>query len=153
MNRIEVCAILKSSIEAGMPREEWDANLVVASGLLDKYGGECKGPCPTASAPASAPRAAAAPVGGSHTITAVGLEDHGNRMRVTMDGVPGTKYATAWDTDAAVFRQGGQGAKYEVTLVEKPNPKGGRPFVNLKDVRLAAATHAAATAAAEDIPF
>lgn len=146
MNRIEITAIIKSALEGGHPVDSLDATLTTCAALFQKHATEAAPAAPAAAAPRAA--ATAAPVGGTHTITAVGLEDHGNRMRVTMDGVPGTKYATAWDKDAAAFRQGGQGAKYEVTLIEKPNPKGGRPFVNLKDVRLVAAT-----AAAQDIPF
>ena len=73
---------------------------------------------------------------GPASLTAVSVEDHGNRVRVEASGHRGGKYFTAWDKNAAAARQLSPGSTFTATIVEKPNPKGKYPHLNLEDIRI-----------------
>ena len=138
MSRIEVCAVIKSVAEAGMPPEEWGGAVAVAEGLLDKFGGALD----AAPAPAPAARATpqASPSGGSGgpiRLTLQGSpETKGKATRVNAKGYPAGSWFSCFGDEAAAVGPLGAGSVIECEVIEKPNPNGGRPYLNLRAVRV-----------------
>ena len=133
MSRIEVTAILKSCAEGGVATDQWRACVAIAEGILDTYGG------PLEAAPkAPAPRSAPAPTGGSGgptTLTLKGpVEQKGKATRVNAEGYPGGQWFSCFGDDAAALASAGVGDTIKCEVVEKPNPNGGRPYLNLRGV-------------------
>ena len=156
LNRIECCAFLKSLIEAKVPSTHWDDAVAKCSEIMDARA--TAAPSPAAAPPA--PPSPGAGVSAVASLTAVSVEDHGNRVRVEASGHRGGKYFTAWDKNAAAARQLSPGSTFTATIVEKPNPKGKYPHLNLEDIRISGAATLADVPAAQpevqvpdDIPF
>ena len=98
---------------------------------------------------------------GPATLTCVSMEDQGKKCRVEATGYATGKYFSAWDKHAAAARQLSPGSTFTATVVEKPNPKGGRPYLNLEDIRINGVASLADVPAAQpevqvpdvDLPF
>ena len=133
MSRIEVTAILKSCAEGGVATDQWRACVAIAEGILDTYGGPL-----AAAPPAPSPRSAPAPSGGSGgpaTLTLKGpVEQKGKATRVNADGYAEGQWFSCFGDDAAALASAGVGDAIKCEVVEKPNPNGGRPYLNLRGV-------------------
>ena len=107
---------------------------------------------------ASAPAAGGPQDHGTHTLTLEGIEDHGNRVRVTASGFQGAKYFTAFGDDGAAFRLMQIPTVFSATIKSKPNPnKPGANYWNVSDAKVNASVtqtaQAVHPAAPDDIPF
>lgn len=156
MSRIEVCAMLKSMIEANVPAANWRATIENASELFQEYGGPV-GAAPAVAAPAgaAAPAAPLTPWTGTVTITSIERKaaSNGNpfaSMEIT--GCEVGRFVKAWD---AVYHQVSNmqpGTVCEMVIQPKPNAKDpSRPFLNLTSIKLA--PQASTLTANDDIPF
>jgi hypothetical protein len=131
LTRIECCAFLKSLIEAKVPSTHWDDAVAKCSEIMDARA--TAAPSPAAPSPAALSPAAG---GVSAELECVSIEDHGNRVRVEATGYANGKYFTAWDKNAAAARQLDAGMKFTAEIVEKPNPKGKYPHLNLQEIKI-----------------
>jgi hypothetical protein len=151
LSRIECCAFLKSLIGAKVPSTSWDDAVKKCAEIMDTHA--TAAPQPAAAPPA--PPSPGAGVSAVATLQVVSMEDQGKKCRVEATGYATGKYFSAWDKHAAAARQLTPGATFTATVVEKPNPKGGRPYLNLEDIRITGvATLADVPEVADmDIPF
>jgi len=157
LTRIECCAFLKSLIEAKVPSTHWDDAVMKCAVIMDARA--TAAPSPAAAPPA--PPSPGAGVSGPATLTCVSMEDQGKKCRVEATGYATGKYFSAWDKHAAAARQLTPGATFTATVAEKPNPKGGRPYLNLEDIRISGVASLADVPAAQpevqvpdvDLPF
>ena len=135
LTRIECCAFLKSLIEAKVPSTHWDDAVAKCSEIMDARASMPPAP-PAPSSAAPSPAAGGVSGGGAATLTIVSMEDHGNRVRIEATGYNGGKYFTAWDKNAGAARTLNAGDTFDCTVVEKPNPKGKYPHLNLEDIKV-----------------
>ncbi len=143
MSRIEVTAILKSCAEGGVATDQWRACVAIAEGILDTYGGKLAA-APAAPAPRAAPASSTGGSSGPITLTIKGpVEQKGKATRVNADGYSGGQWFSCFGDDAAALASAGVGDSIKCEVIEKPNPNGGRPYLNLRGVAVAPA----------DIPF
>jgi len=151
--RIDALAIMKSILERGEdPTTEMVTHFL---GVLDAVAPE--------SAPARTPPAGGSPVSpvsagvaGGVELRIVEVEDRGKFVRAKCSGIPGKKYpmfVSAWDADADVVRRATPGSTIRAEIVEKDNPSGKAPFVNLKGVELVSTAQLAPAEERTDIPF
>lgn len=151
--RIDALAIIKSLLERG---EDPTVDAVQHFlGVLDAIAPES---APVSTSPAGgSPAPTASPgVAGGVELRIVEVEDRGKFVRAKCSGIPGKKYpmfVSAWDADADVVRRAAPGSTIRAEIVEKPNPSGKAPFVNLKDVELVATAKLAPAEERTDIPF
>lgn len=159
MTRLEVLAILKSMIEASLPSVHWSEAIQKSAELLDQYGTTSPSIPSAPAAGAPAPAAGGSQDHGTHTLTLEGIEDHGNRVRVTASGFQGAKFFTAFGDEAAAFRLMQIPTVFSATIKSKPNPnKPGANYWNISDAKVNASVTKTAQAvhpAAPDdvIPF
>jgi len=150
--RIDALAIIKSLLERG---EDPTADSVQHFlGVLDAVAPE-SAPAPTPPARSGPPATSSGGAGGVE-LRIVEVEDRGKFVRAKCSGIPGKKYpmfVSAWDADAEVVRRAAPGSIIRAEIVEKENPNGKAPFVNLKDVELVASGKLAPVEAPADIPF
>ena len=151
LSRIECCAFLKSLIEAKVPSTSWDDAVKKCAEIMNAHATAA----PQPSAAPQAPPSPGAWVSAGETLQVVSIEDQGKKCRVEATGFATGKYFSAWDKHAAAARQLTPGATFTATVVEKENPKGGRHYLNLEDIRITGvATLADVPEVANmDIPF
>lgn len=156
--RIDALAIMKSILERGEdPTTEMVQHFL---GVLDAIAPE--------STPARTPPAGVSPalidgvstassgVAGGVELRLVEVEDRGKFVRAKCSGIPGKKYpmfVSAWNADADVVRRATPGSTIRAEIVEKDNPSGKAPFVNLKGVELVSTAQLAPAEERTDIPF
>ena len=150
--RIDALAIMKSILERG--EDPTPGSVKHFLGVLDAVAPES---APAQTPPASRGPAAASSAGaGGVELRIVEVEDRGKFVRAKCSGIPGKKYpmfVSAWDADADVVRRASPGSIIRAEIVEKENPNGKAPFVNLKDVELVASGKLAPSKVPDDIPF
>jgi len=151
--RIDALAIMKSILERG--EDPTPGSVKHFLGVLDAVAPES---APAQTPPASSGPAAASSAGaGGVELRIVEVEDRGKFVRAKCSGIPGKKYpmfVSAWDADADVVRRATPGSIIRAEIVEKENPNGKAPFVNLKDVELVASGKLSpAMETPADIPF
>ena len=146
MSRIEVTAILKSCAEGGIAVDQWRACVAIADGILDSYGGKlhAASAAPPETMPTKTDETNSRETGGTTTLTIKGpIEQKGAATRVNADGYPGGQWFSCFPPHSDKVKTAGVGDQIKCTIVEKPNPNGGRPYLNLVGVSVIPA----------DIPF
>ncbi len=158
MSRIEVCAMLKSMIEANVPAANWRSTIENASELFLEFGGPVGSAAPTASLPTGAPSPAAAslaPWSGTVTVTSIErkVAANGNNFAsLEIQGCEIGRFCKAWDNAYNAVSNLEPGTVLEVVVTPKANPKNpNQPYLNLTSAKLA--TQASRLAANDDIPF
>ena len=149
--RIDALAIMKSILERG--EDPTTDSVKHFLGVLDAVAPES---APAQTPPAGGPPAPPSGGAGGVELRIIEVEDRGKFVRAKCSGIPGKKYpmfVSAWDADADVVRRAAAGSTIRAEIVEKENPNGKAPFVNLKDVELVASGKAAPAPFPDDIPF
>ena len=154
MSRIEVCAMLKSMIEANVPAANWRSTIENASELFQEYGGPVGAAASSAPVPAGA-SPAVKPWSGPVTVTSIErkVAANGNNFAsLEIQGCEIGRFCKAWDNAYNAVCNVEPGTVMEVVVTPKPNPKNpSQPYLNLTSAKLA--QQASRLVANDDIPF